>query len=263
GVWAAITYWPADNTGTQDAGGLLGPLTPAAGQTEEPAGLAKADGKMTGQPDAEVVASGDGGLAAAADIGLIAKADTRKPKADRRRLKRGDRVRVAIRPPVKHPVQISSQPFFESITIDGKLVAKDDKSTQYGQRFVSELSEGKHRVVIKSRYCQDNEFEISVPSKEPFKRRLKFLPALVTIESELPEAEVYVNAKFQGSAASRRTKPVTITIEGKRPQKVVFVRLVDKNGGVLRKKVTVTAGEKTIIKAAKTDFKKAKSEGPK
>ncbi len=85
----------------------------------------------------------------------------------------------------------------------------------------------------------------------------------MTVESELPQAEVYVNAKFQGSAASRRTKPVTITIEGKRPQKIVFVRLVDKIGGVLRKKVTVTAGETTIIKATKADFKKVKPEGSK
>jgi serine/threonine-protein kinase len=244
GVWAAITYWPepTDDQDTLDAGMLI-PLIPDAGQ-----------------------AAADPGPPPSQDAGVIAASDQGKPPADRRRVapRKGDKTRVAIRPPrpkIKHPVTIISKPFFERILIDDKVVALADASTTYGQKYKGELLVGKHKAVIKRKACQDDEFEIIVPKKPDkpleFRRKLRFRPATLVIETDLLNAGVYVNAEYKGTVKESRARPITIPMEGSKGRRKVHLRLSDKKAGELREEVKVDAGEQTVFKAPRKLFKKA------
>lgn len=237
GVWAAATYWTGTNGDDADAGlAAIVPLPPV----EEPSAT-KAE-----------------------DAGIPAAADPAPPPADRPG-KKADRTRAVIRPvrkPVFHRVKIVAEPYFDSIYIDGKRVAGiDDESTNTGQTFIGELSVGKHEVAIKNRFCQDDEFDIVVPQKPKpgeldIRRKLHFRPAILVVETDLPEAEVYVDGKFQGSATHTKPNRITITMDKGTGKRGVHLRLVAPGAGEFRDKIEVKAGGQVAVKANRKDFKK-------
>ena len=239
GVWAAITYWPEPTEETLDAG-LAAVIPPPP--VEEPK-VAKAE---------------DAGVKPADPAPK--PADKPKKKADRK---------VAIRPPLKpvfHEVTITVKPFFERILIDNKEVAKNDSSTTFGQIYSGELRNGKHRVVIKRKACLDDEFTLVVPrklkegEKLEFRRKLRFLPATLIVETDLAKADVYMSAKFSGSTAKNKPLRIAIPMEGTKGQKKAHIRIDSPGIGEFRKMVDVKAGEQVVVKAKKADFKK-KSDG--
>jgi serine/threonine-protein kinase len=256
GVWAAISRGWFEGGG-EDPVGIPG--TPDAGPAD--AGLAIADAPA-------VV---DAGVPAAADPVRVAAADTRPRVADRglHKPRPADRRRVAIRPPLKsirHPVRIRTDPFFDQILIDDKVVGRNDASTKYGYHFEGELAVGKHRVVIKRSACQDDEFEIKVPLKldRPleFRRKLRFLPATLVVETDLADAGVYVDAEFKGNARDTLQRPITITMEGRKGRHQVFVRLLSKEAGEYRQKVWLEAGKRRSLRVPREKFTSAGGGAP-
>jgi serine/threonine protein kinase len=236
GVWAAVAYWPeTDGDEGLDAGAVIPPPLmeePAVAKTED-AGAPKADDPAPGPAD-------------------------RPPKT-------ADRTKVAIHPvrkPVFHRIQIVAEPYFDSIHIDGKQVASiNDESTKSGQEYSGELSTGKHEVVIKNRFCQDDEFDIVVPRKPKpgeldIRRKLHFRPAILVVETDLPEAEVYVDGKFQGNATNKKPNRITITMERGMGKRDVHLRVVAQGVGEFRDKIEVKAGEQIPVRANRKNFKK-------
>ena len=239
GIWAAITYWPEPTDEAADAG--MAAIIPPPPK-EEP--------KEAKTEDAGVK-----------------PADPAPPPADKPK-KKADR-KVVIRPPLKpvfHKVEITVEPFFERLYIDNKEVAKNDAKTTYGQLFRGKLKNGKHKVVIKRKACLDDEFTLIVPrklkdgQKLAFRRKLRFLPATLIVETDLPKADVYLSAKFSGSTSKGKPLRIVIPMEGKKGQKKVQIIADSAGVGKYRKSVTVKAGEQTVVKAKKADFKK-KSDG--
>ena len=236
GVWTAITYWPEPADEAADAGlAAVIPPPPA----EEPR-VAKAE-----------------------DAG-VQSADPAPPPADKPR-KKADRKRVAIRPvrkPVFQEISIVAEPYFDSIHIDGKQVASiNDASTTSGQKYVGKLTTGKHEVVIKNRFCQDDEFDIVVPRKPKpgeldIRRKLHWRPATLVVETDLAEAEVYLDGKFQGNATGRKPNRITITVEKESGRVKKHLRVVARDAGELRKEFEVKAGQRVVVKALRKDFKK-------
>ncbi len=242
-LWTIWSHWPQKQELAPDAGTVaLAPI---------------------GLPDAGPVDAGpvDAG-SANADANIVAEPSP----ADHDRVRsRADQKRHAhLRPARKtvHPVQIFADPYFDSIWIDGKQVASNDRSTGYGQRYFGKLKTGQHRVVIRHNACQKDEFDITVPSKEPFRRKLRFLPALLVVQTDLSRAGVYVDANFKGSAAQSLVQPITITLEGRKPKREVRLRVVDRQAGEFRTRVQVTAGKKTVVQAKRAEFQKASVEAP-
>jgi len=230
GVWAAITYWPETGGDDNADAGLAAVIPPPP--AEEP--------KVTTAEDAGV-----------------------KP-ADKPE-KMADRKRVAIRPvrkPVFHEVSIVAEPYFDSILIDGKQVASiNDASTTSGQKYTGKLSAGKHEVVIKNRFCQDDEFDIIVPKKPKpgeldIRRKLHWRPATLVVETDLAEAEIYLDGKFQGNATSKKPNRITVTVERESGRVKKHLRVVARDAGEFRKDIEVKAGERVVVKAIQKDFKK-------
>jgi serine/threonine-protein kinase len=240
GVWAAITYWPEPTDEPADAGlAAVIPPPPA----EEPK-VAKAE-----------------------DAG-IKPADPAPPPADKP-AKKADR-KVAIRPPPKpvfHEVTITVEPYFERIYIDNKEVAKNDASTTFGQIYTGKVKNGKHRVVIKRKACLDDEFTMRIPrklkegQKLAFRRQLRFRPATLVVEIELAKADVYLDTKFRGSVTNKKPLGIPIAMGGTKGSKPARLRLVVPETGEFRKSVVLKAGERTVVKAKKADFKKKSGGG--
>jgi serine/threonine-protein kinase len=241
GVWAAVTYWPEANGDEGiDAGAIIPPPP-----VEKPA-VAKTE---------------DAGTKAAADPA---------PRPTDQAPKKADRTRVATRPPPKpvfHDVKITTNQFFEHILIDNKEVAKNDKTTKYGWEYSGKLKNGKHQVVIKRKACLDDEFTLTVPrklkerEKLEFRRQLRFRPATLVMETDLPKADVYMSAKFSGSTSKDKPLRIAIPMEGTKGQKKAHIRIDSPGIGELRQTVVVKAGEQTVVKAKQADFKKKSGGG--
>ena len=262
GTWAAVTYWPQE-LAKADAGLDAGLAAIGPGPQKEPL---LAEEPQLEAPDAGSLASADSGPHANEDAGVI----TTRP--DRRRPHFADKHRVAIKipdpPPVEHKVVIVVQPFFEKLLIDGKLVAEQDDTNTFGQVYNGQLTPGIHRLTIRNKTCQELEETLVVPEepKSPadlrFGHRLKFKPALLVIDSEVPDALVFVNDKFKGTAAESRKKLIIIPISGSTGKFKVRLRLTHPKAGEVRETIEVRAGQPTVKNVAKTAFaSKPKSGG--
>lgn len=147
----------------------------------------------------------------------------------------------------RQPVRIVSEPYFERILLNGKLMAKADQSNAFGQILEASLPVGRHTLVIQRQSCQDDEFEIVVPKTPPpggleFRRQLRFLPASLAVDSEVPEAAVWVDGVFKGKAKDSLLSPIVITLEGRQGRRTVRVRLEAPDGRRLEREVQVEAG---------------------
>lgn len=236
GVWKLL---PEPVPGSPDAG-LFEPVPPPDAGSAYDAGAiaAEPDGAQEpAQPADAGAESGPGGDRAS----VLAPGDAR-------------RVVVAPRdpgpadPPLpRHPVRIVSEPYFERILINGALMAKADHSNAFGQIFEASLPVGRHTLVIQRQSCQDDEFEIVVPRTLPpggleFRRQLRFLPASLAVDSEVPEAAVWVDGVFKGTAQDSLHSPIVITLEGRQGRRTVRVRLESPDGRRLEREVQLEAG---------------------
>lgn len=272
GAWAALTYWPPDDPSSADAGpadtldaGLAAVVGPKA---EEP-GPEPAQGPDAGAVDKTVDA---GTVAAAADPAPAAKPDAgvARTRPDRKRV-------VAVRkpidrkpdPPKEHEIQIVCEPFFERIKVGDKIVAKNDSSTSYGQVYKGSLPVGKHRVAIERGDCQTLEFDANVPEepKTPdeliFRKKLRFKPAGLVVDTPVADASVFVDGEYKGTAGQSKTKPIVLPIEGKTGSVEIALRLTHPKAGEARSKVSVMAAKRTTIKVPAEAFtsKKKTPEG--
>jgi serine/threonine-protein kinase len=284
GLWAALALWPAApdraadgdrlDAGLAAAGGPIpGPLPegPGDGGPAAPAGGDRAAAEAGGLDGGTAPAAGADPTPAGDAVGLAA-AD-RKHKPDRRR-------RVAIRPlrgqrpkperqppaaveatPEQHPVTIRSNPYFEQLLIDGRLVAEADASNRYGFVYRGELPAGEHRVLLRNRACVEEEKKLVVPA-EPrsgaelnFGYKLQYKPALLVVDSALPEAAVFVDGDFKGTAGESRQEPILVPIPGgqRTGRLKVELRLSHPQAGEVRRQVLLKAGQQvrqTVERAA-------------
>ena len=157
-----------------------------------------------------------------------------------------------------YPVEIVAEPFFDSISIDGKKVAtSNDRSTMFGHVWRGRLPAGKHRVVIRHPACAEDSFDLILPGKGQVRRKLHFLPALLEIDSHDPRSEVYVDGKYRGSVAESKINPIVVTMENS-PVHVVEIEVVDSAGRKVVRKVRVRAGNKTRLELGRDHFGKGK-----
>lgn len=247
GVWATLAWWPS--AGGEPDAGIAGTFAGAD------AGRSTADAAAARDADAGPAPDGHD-----ADEGVPDGASP--PPADRQimRPRRGDRGRIAKvmpRRPASHRVKIFTDPYFDRILVDEEVVAVNDRSTNYGQRWEGELEVGRHEVIIQRRSCQDKEFDIEVPAKPAsddeleFRKKLEFLPATLVIKTDLANVGVYVDAEFKGNAGD----PIPITMEKGKGRRRVFLRLVDEKGRELRRQVRVAAGEREVVEAPGDAFR--------
>ncbi len=234
--------------------------------TEEDAGSKPAAADKTNRPDAGRDEKQDAGQ------GLGPDGDTGRPKSkgDRRRfLFRGDRRSPRLQLPKTRPHQvvIKVDPYFDQLRIGDKLVAQRDRQNAYGQQFKGKLKAGKHRVMIENQACQTDEFELVVPAKPPsdkpleFRRKLRFRPARLLIESQLSDASVWVNGIFKGSAQASKAKPIVIPIEGATGRLKVKLRLSHPKEGEHQVQFNVLAGRQKVYKVSRDDFSPKKTSG--
>ncbi|MBN2493981.1 MAG: serine/threonine protein kinase [Deltaproteobacteria bacterium] len=243
-----------------DGGLLVLPAAPDAGRSERDAGRAG-----RGDPAPRSAARDAGVPSVAGDPAGTAdgsSGDARRG-GDRRRGPRrgGDRTRIASLPEppaVSQPVTIQVDPYFDRLEIDGQLVAVRDRGNYYGQRFKGELNAGVHRVKVLNTACQEDEFELRVPEKAEgpieHRRKLAFRPASLVIISELPQASVWVNGIFKGTAGTTRDKPITIPIEGSTGRLEVKLRLTHPANGEHLARFPVLAGRTKVYRVARSAF---------
>jgi predicted Ser/Thr protein kinase len=247
GTWAALTFWPQD-LAKADAGLDAGLAAIGPGLQKEPL---LAEEPQLESPDAGSLATADAGPRASQDAGVIAtRPDRRQPHfADKRRVatKRSDPPPVLV----EHAVEITSEPYFEELLVDGKLIAKAHKNNNYGNKFKGKLSVGSHRLTIRNKTCQELEKTLDVPEMTKsdavlrFRYRLTFKPALLVIDSEVPDAEVFVNGEYEGIAAEIRRKLISIPVSGKTGKFEVRLRLTHQIAGEMRATIEVRAGQLT------------------
>jgi hypothetical protein len=156
-------------------------------------------------------------------------------------------------------VRIVSEPYFERILIDGKIAAHADRSNAFGQIFESALPAGRHTVILQRQSCQDDEFEVLVPRTPPpggleFRRQLRFLPAMVSIDGDVPEAAIWVDGVFKGKARDSLLSPIVITMEGRQGRRRVKMRLETPDGRRLEREVQVEAGASARVEVRSIDF---------
>jgi serine/threonine protein kinase len=167
----------------------------------------------------------------------------------------------------RQAIKIYTDPFFDQILIDGQKAALADKTTQYGQVFSNELPVGKHHVVIQRAGCQDDEFELEVPAKLAsqseleFRRLLRFRPATLVVETDVPTTGVWVNSIFKGTAAESIVNPIMITMEGRQGRRNVVVRLNHPELGALEKNIFLEAGKQTVLTAKRSEFSASSVDG--
>ena len=269
GLWAALALWPAGPGDTADGGRLDAGLAAAGGALLDPP--VSAPVSAPGDGGSPVATSADGGPAASGDPAPASGADraARMAAADRQR--RPDRrQRVAIRPlrgqrpkpernaptpaeaaPVRHPVTIRSNPYFEQLLIDGQLVAEADAANRYGFVYRGELPAGEHRVLLRNRACVEEEKKLVVPA-EPrsgaelnFGYKLQYKPALLVVDSAMPEAAVFVDGDFKGTAGESRREPILVPIPGgqRSGRLKVELRLSHPRAGEVRRQVLLKAGQ--------------------
>jgi len=267
--WVTLALWPGP-PGALDGG-------PADGDPTRGAGLAAVGplGPAQPLPDAGPLAAGAPDTGEAADAGPGADADDtpaqaadpgpRRPGKDGPwyALRPGDprpKPPEPAPPAVEHPVSITVTPPFERLLVDGREVALQDVSNGYGQRFATRLPVGRYRVTIQNTNCQEEEFELEVPEKLrapdelDLRRKLRFRPATLAVESELPDAAVWVEGVFKGSAAESQADAITIPLEGERGSRALRLELRHPTAGVMVSEVTVRAGQRQLVRAPRTAF---------
>ena len=219
---------------------------------------------------ADKAKNSDAGQDAGENLGSDGNADRPNPRGDRRRfLFRGDRrsPRLQLPKTLRHQVVLKVNPYFDQLRIGDKLVAQRDRQNAYGQQYKGKLNAGKHRVVIENQACQTDEFELVVPAKPPsdkpleFRRKLRFRPARLVIESQFPEASVWVNGIFKGSAQASKAKPIVIPIEGATGRLKVKLRLSHPKQGEHQAQIVVLAGRQKVYKVAQGDYRPKASHG--
>jgi serine/threonine-protein kinase len=256
--WGLLGAWPADPPGetpgedAPDGGSALASLLPG----RSPAGEVAERDQDAGAPDGADEPTGPDAAAAAARA-------IPGPRP-------GDREAIAFRPPeprlppplpaVEHEISITVVPPFERLLLDGQVVAVLDKSNRYGQVFRGRLRPGAYRVRIENERCQDDEFEFLVPERprDPdelnLRRKLKPRPASLVVESELPDAAVYLDGVFKGSAADSLEQAITVPMEPDRGQREVRLQLRHPQGGILEGQLTVQAGQRRVFQAPRAGF---------
>ncbi len=157
------------------------------------------------------------------------------------------------------PVQIIVQPYFQSVSIDGRQVAVlDDKNN--GLVAEARLEPGPHKVVVNNDTCQTLEFTALVPKETrpdqvvKYRKRLKFKPATLVVDCSYPDALVFVDGKFKGTASDTKANPIVIPIEGRNPRPEVKLRLRHPKAGEMRTRLRVTAGRSTVRSVKKDEF---------
>ncbi len=157
------------------------------------------------------------------------------------------------------PVQIVVQPYFQSVSIDGKQVAVLDEKNN-GLVANAHLGPGPHLVVVKNDTCQTLEFTALVPKDiaphevVKFRKRLKFKPATLVVDCSYPNALVFVDGKFKGTVSETKANPIVIPIEGRNPRPEVRLRLRHPKAGEVRTKLRVTAGRLTTRSVERSEF---------
>ncbi|HOX47156.1 MAG TPA: protein kinase [Myxococcota bacterium] len=272
--WAALTFWPV-SAGDADAGpGLDGGL---AAVLPIPTGPGLPDAGAPGPTDAA-----DGGGAEDAGALSASGADPAPPPADPAprhgdkggpwyALRPGDPrhkpPEPLPRPDVEHELTLTVQPRFDRLLLDGRAVAVSDVGNRYGQVFRERLKPGTYRVTIQNDFCQDDEFELTVPEalRTPedlnLRRKLRFRPATLAVDSELPDAGVWVDGVFKGSAADSQTDAITIPLEGGRGTRALRLELRHPAAGVMVSEVTVQAGQRQLVRAPRAAFAPARKDG--
>ncbi|MBW2700993.1 MAG: protein kinase [Deltaproteobacteria bacterium] len=265
--WFFWFLWPlmAPLDSTPDAG--LNSVAQDAGVVPpEDAGSkpSAADSNTTGSVDKT------DGSDAGQDAGQNGDATLPKRRGDRRRfLFRGDRrsPRLQLPKTLPHQVVIKVDPYFDQLRIGDKLVAQRDRQNAYGQQYKGKLKAGKYRVMIENQACQTDEFELVVPSKPPsdkpleFRRKLRFRPARLVIESQFSDSSVWVNGIFKGSAQASKAKPIVIPIEGATGRLKVKLRLSHPKEGEHQAQINVLAGRQKVYRVSQGDFRPKTTSG--
>jgi len=166
-------------------------------------------------------------------------------------------------PPSTETVEVTFHidTYFSVLYVDDLKLAGNDSSTAFGQRFTHRLPPGQHKVTIESTCCKTDEFQICAP--EPgtnwaptvIRRKLQFLPASLVLDTQLSPLEIWLDGKFKGIYKAAKPASITIPIASRSGRRIVHLLLMHPRFGETRRIISVYAGDKTIVRVRKVDFR--------
>jgi hypothetical protein len=161
----------------------------------------------------------------------------------------------------KVEVNFYADPYFTTLSIDDIKMARNDRSTSFGQRFKCRLPTGQHKVTIESKCCFTDEFNISVPAHGTswapiaYRRKLRLLPATLILKTRLSPIEIWVNGVYRGKQTASSPGAAIVPVTWRTGREAVHVLLLHPKLGEARRRIPVAAGEKITVKVGKDDFR--------